>query len=355
LIIKLDEIGDYILFRNFLKIIRESKAYERYRITLLGNDIWKEITEKFDKNFIDEFIWMDKRKFSKNLFYRRNFLKAIIKTNFQTAINFHISRNFYFDDLVIKVVNAKNKIGHKTDLANLFIWQKNISDNYYSNLINIPGESFEFTKNKKIIENLLSEQISLTVPYLDVKVIADKRGNKENNVVLFIGSKRDYLRWAVENFIRIAEHIISRYQYNIVLIGSAIDIRYTKKFKSLLKTSLLSNIINLTAKTSLIDSIKLISKAKLTISNDSGMAHISAAIGTPTIIILNGSRFGRFFPYPEYGNMKVVPIYPPMLEDYKINLNEFVSEYKYKSKLDINSIPVEKVIKEVDNILEDDP
>jgi len=351
LIIKLDEIGDYILFRDFIKIIRESKKFNDYKISLLGNEVWKEITEAFDKNFVDDWIWVDKKKFLNNLFYRRSFLKKVNEMNFGIAVNFHISRNFYLDDAVINAVNANNKIGHKTNLTNMFNWQRRISDGYYTNLVDIEEVVFEFEKNKNFLESLLSEKINLAVPYLDVEVIDRNNVIKKNNVVLFIGSRRAYYRWAIENFVRIVEHIIKKYNSNILLIGSVADIKYANKFKSLIKASLLSNILDLTGKTSLIETIEIVSKTQLTISNDSGMAHISAATGTPTIVLLNGSRFGRFFPYPENSSVKVIPIYPPKLDNYKINFSEFVREYKYKSKLDINSISPERVTKEIDNFL----
>ncbi|HIN76346.1 MAG TPA: glycosyltransferase family 9 protein, partial [Rhodospirillales bacterium] len=36
-----------------------------------------------------------------------------------------------------------------------------------------------------------------------------------------------------------------------------------------------------------------------TVSNDTGPAHLSIALGTPTVVILGGGHFGSFFPYPD--------------------------------------------------------
>ena len=38
-LIKTDEIGDYILFRNFLSYLRASKQFENYEVILCGNII----------------------------------------------------------------------------------------------------------------------------------------------------------------------------------------------------------------------------------------------------------------------------------------------------------------------------
>ena len=37
LLIRLDAIGDYILFRNFIEELKKDEKYKHYSITLLGN------------------------------------------------------------------------------------------------------------------------------------------------------------------------------------------------------------------------------------------------------------------------------------------------------------------------------
>ncbi len=54
LIVRLDAIGDYILFRNYLEIIKNT--FKNYRVILAGNITWKNIAEELDREFVDEFI-----------------------------------------------------------------------------------------------------------------------------------------------------------------------------------------------------------------------------------------------------------------------------------------------------------
>ena len=35
------------------------------------------------------------------------------------------------------------------------------------------------------------------------------------------------------------------------------------------------------------------------LTNDTGPAHLSIALGTPTLVIVGGGHFGGFFPYPD--------------------------------------------------------
>ena len=58
LLIRLDSIGDYVLFRNFIRELKTSEKYKNHHITLLGNASWKAVAEKLDaeKNIIAEQI-----------------------------------------------------------------------------------------------------------------------------------------------------------------------------------------------------------------------------------------------------------------------------------------------------------
>jgi ADP-heptose:LPS heptosyltransferase len=42
----------------------------------------------------------------------------------------------------------------------------------------------------------------------------------------------------------------------------------------------------------------MIEHARLVVSNDTGPAHLSIALGTPTVVIVGGGHFTSFVPYP---------------------------------------------------------
>jgi ADP-heptose:LPS heptosyltransferase len=88
----------------------------------------------------------------------------------------------------------------------------------------------------------------------------------------------------------------------IVLIGSSEDKKLSAEFKNNFDNEA---VINYTAKTSLVEVIEILNGAEIMISNDSGLPHIAAALNTKLIVIVNGTHFGRFFPYPaEAKNVK---------------------------------------------------
>ena len=58
-------------------------------------------------------------------------------------------------------------------------------------------------------------------------------------------------------------------------------------------------IIDLTGRTNLPQLLDLMNHARLVISNDTGPAHLSIALGRPTVVIVGGGHFGSFVPYPK--------------------------------------------------------
>ena len=63
LIIRLDDIGDSLFFRNCLQAYKSSPKWKEYEISLLGNIAWKNLYDALDKDFADKTIWVDKNKY----------------------------------------------------------------------------------------------------------------------------------------------------------------------------------------------------------------------------------------------------------------------------------------------------
>jgi ADP-heptose:LPS heptosyltransferase len=58
-------------------------------------------------------------------------------------------------------------------------------------------------------------------------------------------------------------------------------------------------IIDLTGRTDLAQLLDLMNHAQLVVSNDTGPAHLSIALGRLTVVIVGGGHFGSFVPYPK--------------------------------------------------------
>ena len=347
LLIRLDAIGDYVLFRNYIEILKSE--YKDYRITLVGNIAWKSIAEEFDSNFIDNFVWINRRQFERNLLYRYKKLKEINKQGYEIVINPTYSRNFFADDSIVKLVNAKEKIGSQGDLSNIKKWQKNISDKFYTKLIPTRNTvMFEFYRNKEFFENLFDKKIDIKKPFIK---LGEKKLNfdlPDRYAILFIGASASFRKWSIENFVEVGKFLKEEFEYEIVLCGGPTDSEDAKKFKELADYKYTDTI----GKTSLIDLLYIIYNGNLMISNETSAPHFAVALGMRNIfVIYNGNHFGRFIPYPKEIWPYYYPIYHPEIEKDLDNYRKLSNTYSCGSRLDINEISVEKVKEKVIKVL----
>jgi ADP-heptose:LPS heptosyltransferase len=247
------------------------------------------------------------------------------------------------------VTSAKEKIGFLTDYSNSYKWQVRISNKYYTSLIDSNREVFEFYKNRIFFENILQTSIDLTKP--EIIIVNEINFNVPNNnyVVFFVGGKSKYKRWNISNFVKVAEYIVSTYDYNIILIGTGKETKLNREFNKEIKYQ--EKVIDMTGETSLIESINLLDKAKLLISNDSGVVHAATSVNTKAIVIFNGTHFGRFLPYPSRSYAKISTIFPEAISQTFSEKSFLYKKYKYRSLLNINSILPEKIIEKVKEIV----
>lgn len=349
LLIRLDAIGDYILFKDFIKILKKSEKYKNYSITLLGNPIWKNLIEVSDNKFIDKFIWLERSKFSKNLFYRYKKLQEIASQGYDVIISPTFSRAFFYEDNIVKLVCAKEKIGSKGNTSNITFKQKNLGDLGYTNLIDTTKKiTFEFYRNKEFFENLLNTKIELNKPVLFPKNKNSLKNISKKYAILFIGGSDNYKKWSPQNFAKVAIHLNRKYDYKIVICGSSED----EQNANILIKNYNGKIINFVGKTDLLELIELISKSDLLLSNETSGPHIAAALNKKNIfVIYNGKHFGRFVPYPKEILKDYHVIYHSYINNNIDHYKKISNKHDFNVFLNINEIDADDVIKKIDSSL----
>ncbi|MEJ2617263.1 MAG: hypothetical protein P8Z35_20095, partial [Ignavibacteriaceae bacterium] len=230
LIIRLDAIGDYVLFRNFIKILKESTKYKNYKITLCGNIAWKELAENLDKDVVENFIWINRKNFYGNLIYKYRILKQIHNSGFEIAVETTYSREILFGDEIIKVSGAVERIGNTGSLDKHAKWKRNLfSDKWYTKLIRSKENNlFEFYRNKEFFSNILETNTEIKKPSIDVSDIYFTKLSDKKYIVLFPGGSSQKRRWDINNFLEIARYILDNSDYYIIIDGSKKEIRLTQ-------------------------------------------------------------------------------------------------------------------------------
>ncbi len=99
LVIRLDDIGDYLLFRNQLGVYKKSPRWKDHSVTLLGNTSWKDIFEACDKDSVDDVIWVNKSRYLIDAAYRLETWQHLRARGFDTVVAPSRTRPLLLDDL----------------------------------------------------------------------------------------------------------------------------------------------------------------------------------------------------------------------------------------------------------------
>ncbi len=342
LIVKVDGIGDYILFRNFIEVIKKSKKYRDHKITLVGNSLWKDLATHFDKEVVDHFIWIDRHKFSRSFSYCFKSLWSLSKKSYTVSINGAISREFLLGDLLIGSVYSKKKICAKSHINPNLSWlMDQVGGHFYNQTVRIPKScKFEFYKNKHYIGQIIGEQISQKKPLFSLKQ-AGEFPHRAPYAVLSIGAGSKKRQWPISYFAQVAEYLHTVKKLRIFICGGLQDresaLEFSKHFSHVYE--------NLVGKESLCQFVETLGGAEVLVSNESMAPHLAVALEVPQIItISNGNHLGRFIPYPNEIYKHYHPVFHPGVSLEEQSAESLQRQFEFESPLDICEIKPEQVI-----------
>lgn len=101
-------------------------------------------------------------------------------------------------------------------------------------------------------------------------------------------------RWPDKYYAEVANYLIEK-GYQVWLFGSAKDHDVTDRIRNALVDDNKRDCYNLAGKTSLIEAVDLLAACQTVVSNDSGLMHVSAAVGC-NIVAIYGSSSPKYTP-----------------------------------------------------------
>jgi ADP-heptose:LPS heptosyltransferase len=308
LLIKTDEIGDYVLLRNLLPLFRREGPYKDHHIIFVGNSVFRQLYQQYDTPIADETIWLDKKRFARDLFYRFRFLLAIRRSRVSTAISLVHSRILRKDDVIMAVTPAPIRIAMRHNSRLIGAYERWLTPAHtYTQVLDVGGETtFEAIRDAHFIEQLLHlppQPVSTAL-----KPLADIAGFHlpPEYFVIFPGSGVPIKKWSAAKFAIVARHVATTYKLTPVVCGSAGDAPDTAAFIRCYEAP----VVDLTARTSLPEMLSVLHGAACLISVDTGSVHLAAAVGCPVFALYSGSHYGRFAPYPAAIAPEFYPVYP---------------------------------------------
>lgn len=294
LLIRLDAIGDFVLWLDSAKVYRE--IYPERKIVLLGNCAWSGLAEGLD--YWDEVWPVDTVRLSTDLPYRWRLLRRVACADFGVAIQPTFSRLFFQGDCVVRATGAAVRIGSSGDLSNITDNKKAIGDRWYTRLIPATSQPLmELERNGEFISGLSGSGHAASLPRLPVVAKLPEALRREGNYfIVFPGASWHGRQWPAARFAAVLDQLHQEHGWRPVLCGTAAESSLCASVAALAVTPC----INLAGQTTLAEFVEAVRGACLLIGNETSATHIAAAVGTPCVCILGGGHYGRFMPYPDH-------------------------------------------------------
>lgn len=342
LIIRLDDIGDYVLFRNMLPYY--SAMYPHRQLYLLGNVVWRSLFEAADATHGITPLWVDKKQYFNDSAYRHTLWQELAAIGFAEVIAPSLSRNVLLDDLCTLAAGAASNtgVGQLYELPELLP----LSRNLYGTLATVSRNSYEFDSNRLAAEIITGKLVDIKRPYLP-KLSAG--GEVTATIGLFIGANAVSRRWSNEGWKEAITLLRRHYPgHTLCLLGGPDDIANAAVIMDHCAGD--EKVISRVGDMSLVDTLAFIQQLDLLISNNTMAYHVSMASGIPTVIITSGENPYRFTTFSEMLFPQVSVVYP---ERFRVHWQAYQQQLDFKFepvKADIQSIPASSVVEAVQKI-----
>ena len=349
LLIRQDAIGDFVMWLDTAKEYRELYPSENYRIVLVGNAVWFDLAKGLP--YWDEVLPINVKKFKTFSSYRRNTLRKVNSFGAQIAVQPTFSREFYHGDSLVRASNAFHKVSSVGDMSNRNWLKKTLSDRWHTELIPASQEPIsELERNTEFFSAIRGTSHTQCYPVLGINKACSPLYQEKQFFVLVPTASLNLKMWSTDNFAELAEKIFQKTSWQGIICGTEEEFIIGDRIRHQCSAPLK----NMSGQTSLPELSQLLCQSQLIISNDTGTAHISSAVGTPTVCILGGGHFGRFAPYPDLpGQTNYFNTVYHKMACYGCNWECVYHLKKDEPAPCVSNISVDVVWQEVEKIIED--
>jgi ADP-heptose:LPS heptosyltransferase len=342
LLIRLDDIGDYLLFRNQLPMYKQASRWKDYSITLLGNTSWKEIFTTFDASAVDDSIWVNKSEYLTSAPYRLQVWQTLRARGFETVVAASCTRPLLLDDLCMLAAAPRLSIGSSNNYVHA-AWNR-VSDRLYQELFRAAEPWIhEFHFNGLFTQWVCGIRYPGSRPTLE----AAAPPRRDPYIICFIGANTRSKCWPSRRWLELIKLWGEAHSGAVVLAGAsrgelqmAADIQKRARADSI------------AGKVSLPELIQWVAGAQAVITNDTMAAHLGASLDRSTVIIANGVNYQRFTDYERAGIGNVATVYPLVFSRKRKRVGEFNHTYAEAVSADIASIKARSVLDALERLLQ---
>lgn len=292
--VKTDNLGDFVLWLPIAQALRDQWPWPGRRFVLVANAGWSKFAA--GSGLFDKLVAVEISRFQRNPAYRIATLFRLAGMPASVVVTPILARNPTTANSIARAIAATRKIAVAVGQRPTAVGRAR-SDAWYSELVSTQQSlRHEAFGNREFIEKALPIKVANLWPELAVppgiELPDALRGRAF--VVMAPGASSTLRTWPPEHFAAIADRLSRQFSLNVVLIGAASDRRRAAAVSRRAATPL----IDLTAQLDFRQLLTLLKTAKLILTNETGIAHLGAALRVPTIAITGGGHFRSFLPYP---------------------------------------------------------
>ena len=346
LLARVDGLGDFIVGLDATRRLADHYRAEGRRVTLLVKSTWAELADS--TGVADRILPLDFPRYGVDLRYRSRVNQLLRRRGFDIAVYLPLSRELVFGDALMRATMARQRIGSTGNLDNCTRLERAIGDRWYTKLV--PAQPRSIHELERNIEFLRGFGIFMPSALPVLRVPAPTWPSPDGDYyVLCPSAGEDCKRWPVASFAKVAECIANGTGWRGVIVGGTADGGIAVALQKACSVPLAS--MAGPAAPGLAELVRLLSLARLVVANDTGTAHIAAALGRPTVVILGGGHFGRFFPYPQNVASDCLRVVWHEMPCFGCNWRCTLPHPKGKEVPCITNISVAAVWKEVEHLL----
>jgi hypothetical protein len=250
-----------------------------------------------DLSMLSPFILLIEKKFKNRVFVLSdydNFLKIENIEWVKQRKNKHILKNSLVISPVLVFAHFKYIFQSKYFIG-YFIGSKLVSNFIKCSYKHNPKNEHFLEKVFPILDLIGIDYDKDNLEYPMLKTKYYDIGSTDKYIVVAPYSNWKERQYPIDNYKKLINDLIHRYNYKIILIGSpgSNEIIFNKLISDLYVDN---NLIDLTGKTSILEMNYLINKAQLFIGNDSGPANISYLTAKKSIVFFGSVRFENRLP-----------------------------------------------------------